>query len=155
MPPLLIAAVPPPPEAGGWDTVARFLLGVTGWPVPRWLRPTLATPAEVLSAYADSLCLWPEYEKRRPAPEARERAAAVSASGRVVVLLGREAQRAFQEWTGVMDFFEWASSPDGMLYGLIPYPSAWNRLWNYRENRAIGRRMLQRALDMDCQGVSA
>jgi hypothetical protein len=145
--PLLIAAVPPPPEAGGWDAAAKVLLGIAGWPVPRWMHPTLALGSEVLSVYADTQLLWPEYTAKRPCPEARDRAMGVDTAGRVVVLLGRETQRAFRdrvsEW---LDFYEWGEG-DAQAYGLLPYPSLWNRLWNYRENRRLGRSMLRRAQD--------
>ena len=146
MPPLLIAAVPPPPDAGGGDALARHLLGITGWPIPKWMHPGRVSPSDVLSVYVDLVYLWPEYQHRRPAREAHERAEALPRAGRLVVLLGRESARAFR-WQ-MMDFFEWWEMPESLV-ALLPYPSPWNRLWNYRENRRLGRQMLNRALEME------
>lgn len=149
--PLLIASVVPPPEAGGMDSFARTLLGITGWPIPRWMHPTQVTPSEVLSVYADVYFLWPEYTQRRPAAETRAQAESLFAPGRVAVLLGRETERAFQRRAGLLDFFQWATPIEGdeiELYALLPYPSTWNRLWNYAVNRRLGRQMLQRATEV-------
>ena len=147
MPPLLIAAVPPPPEAGGWDSAARHLLGVTGWCIPRWMHPAFVSPADVLSVYVDVAFLWPDYQHVRPRAEARLRALELDTSRRVVVLLGREAQLACRDKAEWLDFFEWGQG-DALAYALLPYPSPWNRLWNYRENRRLGRQMLVRAVAM-------
>lgn len=151
MPPLLIATVPPPPEVGGADLLAVQLLGIARWPIPRWMRPREVTPSDVLSAYVDIAYLWPEYTKVRPRAEARARANALRAPGRVAVLLGRETQLAFRDRVSFDDFFQWEGAVEGDevdLYGLLPYPMAGNRLWNYRENRRIGRQMLDRARSM-------
>lgn len=142
--PLLVAAVPPPDEAGGWDAASRHLLGIAGWTIPRWMRPTAVSPADILSVYADTTLLWGAYQHTRSRPEARRRALEVDTAGRVVVLLGREAQLAFRDRAEWLDFYEWGEG-DALAYALLPYPSAWNRLWNYRENRRLGRQILSRA----------
>lgn len=86
------------------------------------------------------------YKDGYPHGVARARASSlrrILSPGRVVVLLGKDVQRAFSVQgndVGRIDV------PDGPTYILIPHPSGLNRFWNSRENTRRAESMLRACL---------
>ena len=157
-PPLLVTTVPPPDAAAGdWPVdgdAARRLLGCARLKVPGWLKPR--TPGEALAAYCESKSLWPEYVEKRPAWEARARANALPCTGRLVILLGREAERAFSERMDTeghakAQFYTWCApllTDDAQCYLVLPHPSPLNRMYYRREDRELAGSAFRRAVEV-------
>ena len=155
--PLLVGLCPAPDAAPGThplDGLTGFrLLSFAGLTVPHWLRPTQVTPGDVLDAYAECVNLWPEYTASRTAEEGRQRAASLDCRGRVVVLLGREVQRAFRDRLSVpgASFYSWVEPAEGdeaEIYVTVPHPSPINRTFNRKAHRVTTGRVVRRALEI-------
>jgi uracil-DNA glycosylase len=154
----LLVGLCPPPDAGVDDRpldglAGARLLAFAGLSIPSWLRPTRVSPGDVLEAYADAVNLWPDYVARRPAMVSEARAVQMDCRGRVVVLLGREVQRAFRSRVAnyPADFYCWtcpAKGDDALLYVTIPHPSGLNRMFNRKEHRQWTGRVLRRAMEV-------
>lgn len=110
-----------------------FLCGVAGISRTRYLRAF---------ERMNLLPAWPGKSGKGdafPIEEARQKAAEIDMTGRVVVVCGQRAATAF----GIKAAFLERVEQQGAVFYILPHPSGLNRWWNDLENRRRAGRLVR------------